>query len=140
MATHGMRGAGGGWRRRAAGLCGERGRRIELSWHWVISSLTVTHRKAGGGMAAPSPRRAGSGKMPVAVNPAPMAWERVAVLLLLGSCHPSWGTDHCQEGRITDAPPHPVRGAHEGTPRPRPWGDHADPRPRQEWCRGHGSD
>lgn len=91
-------------------------------------------------MAAPSPRRAGSGKMPVAVNPAPMAWERVAVLLLLGSRHPSWGTDHCQEGRIMDAPPRPVRGAREGIPRPRPRGDHADPRPRQEWCRGHGSD
>lgn len=90
-------------------------------------------------MAAPSPRRAGSGKMPVAVNPAPMAWERVAVLLLLGSRHPSWGTDHCQEGRITDAAPRPVCGAHEGIPRPRPWGDHADPRPRQEWCEAMGA-
>jgi len=39
-------------------------------------------------MAGPGPRWAGSGKMPVAVNPAPMAWERVAVLLPLGSHHP----------------------------------------------------
>lgn len=89
--------AGGRRRERAAGLRGERGCWIELSWHQVIFSLTVTRQK--GGTAAPGRRRAGSGKMPVAVNPAPMAWERVAVLLLLVSRHP-----------VPSSGPHGVKG------------------------------
>ena len=39
--------AGSGRWRRAAGLHGERGRRIELSWHRVNFSLTVTRWKGG---------------------------------------------------------------------------------------------
>lgn len=40
---------------------------------------------------------------------------------------PSWGMDHCWEGRGMDAPP--CAWCRRGHPRLQPWGVHADPRP-----------